>query len=80
MVVLQVEAKGEVHGRRSRVLLRLSHADGYEFTAVPVAALLMQYNEIRRPGVHYMGHLCDPGRLVADMETMGIVKWESQEL
>jgi saccharopine dehydrogenase-like NADP-dependent oxidoreductase len=78
-VVLQVEAKGEVRGQRSRLLLRLFHADGYEFTAVPVAALLMQYNEVRRPGVHYMGHLCDPGRLVADMQTMGIAKSESQE-
>jgi hypothetical protein len=32
----------------------------------------MQYSEIRAPGLHMMGHICDPDRLVADMCAMGI--------
>jgi len=75
-VVLQVESDGEKDGRRVHHLLRLAHRDGYEFTAIPVAALLMQYNEIRRPGLHLMGHLCEPLRLVADMQAMGIERTE----
>lgn len=75
-VVLQVEAEGQGEGRRVKRLLRLSHADGYEFTAIPVAALLMQFDQVRKPGLHYMGHLCEPRRLVDDMQAMGIERVE----
>jgi saccharopine dehydrogenase-like NADP-dependent oxidoreductase len=75
-VVLQVEGQGEKDGAQVRHLLRLAHLDGYEFTAIPVVALLMQYDEVRKPGLHLMGHLCEPVRLVADMQAMGIERTE----
>jgi len=76
-VVLQVDSQGETGGRHAQHLLRLAHHDAYEFTAIPVVALLRQYDEIRRPGLHFMGHLCEPLRLVADMQAMGIEKSET---
>ena len=71
-VVLKVEAEGKLDGRPVQVQARIEHTDGYELTAIPVAALLMQYEEIRRPGLHMMGHLADPGRLFDDMQRMGV--------
>jgi hypothetical protein len=71
-VVLQVDAKGMSGGEPKIFRARLTHRDGYEFTAIPVAALLMQYDHIRTPGLYMMGHICDTDRLVADMRTMGI--------
>jgi saccharopine dehydrogenase (NAD+, L-lysine-forming) len=78
-VVLQVEASGQKQGQPSRIRARLEHPDGYEFTAIPVVAFLMQYNEIRSPGLHLMGHVCDPRKLVADMAAMGIQLTETVE-
>jgi saccharopine dehydrogenase (NAD+, L-lysine-forming) len=54
--------------------LSLYHADGYVFTAVPVAACVLQWLDgtIRRPGVHMMAHAVDPARLLRDMERLGI--------
>ena len=71
-VVLKGEAEGQLNRRAARVQTRIEHTDGYELTAIPVAALLMQYEEIRRPGLHMMGHLADPGRLFDDMQRMGV--------
>jgi hypothetical protein len=70
--LLQTEATGRSSGQPASLRLRLAHEDGYEFTAIPVVALLMQYNAIRKPGLHMMGHLCNPERLVADMGSMGV--------
>jgi hypothetical protein len=52
----------------------LSHKDSYMFTAIPLVACLKQYidGSARRSGLHYMGHLVDSRRLVADMEKMGM--------
>src|SRR5574341_1315323 len=61
-VMLQVEAKGQKNGRPREVRARIEHEDGYELTAIPVAAFLMQYNKIRCPGLHLMGHLAEPDR------------------
>jgi saccharopine dehydrogenase (NAD+, L-lysine-forming) len=54
--------------------LSLYHADGYVFTAVPIAACVLQWLDggIRRPGVHMMAHVVDPARLLRDMERLGI--------
>lgn len=41
-------------------------------TAIPVIALLLQYNQIRQPGLQLMGHLAEPNRLFNDMERMGV--------
>jgi hypothetical protein len=32
----------------------------------------MQYEQVRRPGLHMMGHLAEPGRLFDDMQKMGV--------
>jgi saccharopine dehydrogenase (NAD+, L-lysine-forming) len=71
-VVLQVEAEGQLSGRPARVQARIEHEDGYELTAIPVVALLMQYEQVRHPGLHLMGHLAEPGRLFDDMQKMGV--------
>jgi saccharopine dehydrogenase (NAD+, L-lysine-forming) len=70
-VVLKVEAKGLLNGRPAQVHASCAHEDGYELTAIPVVALLMQYENIRKPGLYMMGHLPDPNRLFKDMEAMG---------
>jgi saccharopine dehydrogenase (NAD+, L-lysine-forming) len=77
-IVLQVEAAGsDADGHRS-FRTQLQHEDGYEFTAIPVAAFLQQFGQIRCPGLHLMGHLCDPQRLIADMQRMGIILTQTE--
>lgn len=73
-VVLQVQARGEKDGKAKQALVRTFHEDGYDFTAIPVAACMLQYldGSIRQPGLWLMGHLVDPHRLFRDMERMGI--------
>jgi saccharopine dehydrogenase (NAD+, L-lysine-forming) len=71
-VVLKMEAEGQSDGRRAQVQARIEHEDGYELTAIPVVALLKQYEQIRKPGLHMMGHLAEPGRLFEDMPKMGV--------
>lgn len=71
-VVLKVEATGQLNGRPAQVDANIEHEDGYELTAIPVVALLLQYNQIRKPGLHMMGHLAEPDRLFKDMERMGV--------
>ncbi len=71
-VVLAVEAKGKLNGKLVEVRVRSEHEDGYEFTAIPVVAFLMQYNQVRRLGLHMMGHLAEPDRLFQDMQQMGV--------
>ena len=71
-VVLKVEGTGELKGTQARVDARIEHEDGYELTAIPVVAFLMQYNQIRQPGLHLMGQLAEPNLLFSDMERMGV--------
>ena len=71
-VVLKVEATGQLNGRHARVEARIEHEDGYELTAIPVVAFLSQYDQIRRPGLHMMGHLAEPIELFKGMERMGV--------
>jgi saccharopine dehydrogenase (NAD+, L-lysine-forming) len=70
-VVLKVEATGFLKDRHVQVEASIEHEDGYELTAIPVVALLKQYEYVRRPGLHMMGHLADPDCLFQDMERMG---------
>ena len=42
LVLLKVEASGEKDGKPARVEAAISHRDGYELTAIPVAACLLQ--------------------------------------
>ncbi len=70
-VVLKVEANGLLNGNKAQVQARCEHEDGYELTAIPVVALLMQYERVRKSGLHMMGHLAEPNQLFQDMESMG---------
>jgi saccharopine dehydrogenase (NAD+, L-lysine-forming) len=71
-VVLKVEAAGQLRGQPVQVEASIEHEDGYELTAIPVVALLKQYDRVRKPGLHMMGHLAEPERLFRDMEQMGV--------
>ena len=70
-VMLKVEATGLFRGRQVQIDASVEHEDGYELTAIPVVALLKQYEYVRRPGLHMMGHLVDTDCLFQDMERMG---------
>lgn len=74
LVLVKLEATGELTGKPARLDLCVSHKDGYELTAIPVVACLLQYMDgtARRPGLWMMGHLVDPVRLLKDMESMGV--------
>ena len=71
---LKLEASGIKDGQPKRLEMTLYHRSGYEFTAIPVMACLLQWldGSVRRPGLHLMAHCVEPTRLLADMERMGI--------
>jgi hypothetical protein len=73
MVLIKVEAEGERGGKPFRIEASVSHLDGYELTAIPVAACLLQYLDgpARRLGLWMMGHLVEPVRFFDDMQQMG---------
>ena len=48
-MVFKVEVIGPLNGRQAQVDARSEHADGYELTATPVVAFLLQYNQIISP-------------------------------
>jgi hypothetical protein len=72
-VTLVLEAEGERDGKGVTVRMTAKHDDVYEFTAMSVAAFLVQYldGSAKKPGLAMMGHLVDPERFVADLERMG---------
>jgi len=74
LVLLKVEASGEKDGKPVKTETSISHPDGYELTAIPVVACLLQYldGSARRPGLWMMGHFFEPMRLFEDMERMGV--------
>jgi saccharopine dehydrogenase (NAD+, L-lysine-forming) len=73
-VELQVQASGLKAGRPASFQASVAHPDGYELTAIPVVAALLQYldGSARKPGLWMMGHLVEPVRLMRDMEAMGV--------
>ncbi len=73
-VELQVQASGIKDGKKATIQARVAHPDGYELTAIPVVATLLQYldGSARKPGLWMMGHLAEPIRLMEDMEKMGV--------
>lgn len=73
-IELQVQAAGLKDGRPITVRSSVAHPNGYELTAIPVVATLLQYldGSARKPGLWMMGHLVDPLRLMKDMEKMGV--------
>lgn len=70
--ILQLEAHGVKEDQPHMLRLRIAHDDGYVLTAVPVVAALMQYEEIRKPGLWMQGLIVEPVRFFDDMKRMGI--------
>jgi len=72
--ILKLDAKGKTQGKDTSFEMVLSHEDSYWFTAIPVVACLLQYLDgtIKKPGLHWMGQLVEPARLMDDMKKMGI--------
>jgi saccharopine dehydrogenase (NAD+, L-lysine-forming) len=73
-VQIKLEAEGAVDGAASRLDVLLSHEDGYELTAIPLVACVLQLldHSIRRPGLHYMGSAVAPLRFFDDMRRLGM--------
>lgn len=67
-------AEGEQDGRPQALRLSLRHPDAYYFTAAATMVCLLQYldGSIRRPGLHMMGWVIDPERVLTDLEKLGI--------
>ena len=72
--ILQLEASGRIAGKERQFQLSLSHPDGYQFTAIPVVATLLQYldDSVRRPGLHFQAQLVELERLLRDMARLGV--------
>jgi saccharopine dehydrogenase (NAD+, L-lysine-forming) len=72
--VVQMDAEGERGGAPTTVTVRLFHADGYDLTAIAAESMAEQLLDGRawRPGLHRMGLIVDPDRLLADMQAMGV--------
>ena len=72
--VVQADVAGRRHDEPTLLRVALFHEDGYELTAIPTVSMIEQLLEgpVRRPGVHLMGLLIDPERLLTDVEEMGV--------
>jgi hypothetical protein len=79
-VSLKVELTGLRHVLPLHREILFFHEDGYEFTVIPVVACLLQWMDgsIRKPGLHLMGALVDPERLVKDVKRMGVSVRETE--
>ena len=69
-----MDARGEKDGQPKTVQVVISHPDGYLFTAIPVAACLLQYldGSIDKPGLWMQALVVEPNRFMTDMQRMGI--------
>ncbi len=73
VTVLQLEARGIKQGVEKQMTIRLSHEDAYLFTAIPVAACIMQYLEdVHQPGFYFQSHLLKPESLLQVLRSLGI--------
>lgn len=72
--VLQLNATGVRAGAQVEVALALFHRDGYALTAIGGEAMIEQLldGSARQPGLHRMGLLVEPGRLLTDTRAMGV--------
>jgi len=80
VTVLQLEAQGIEQGAVKRMSIRLSHGDAYLFTAIPVAACIMQYLEgAHDPGFYFQSHFLEPEDLLQILQKLGIQVHASEE-
>jgi saccharopine dehydrogenase (NAD+, L-lysine-forming) len=72
--VVQMDAEGERDGAPTTLAVRLFHEDGYELTAIAGESMAEQLldRSAWRPGLHRMGLIVEPERLLADMQAMGV--------
>jgi saccharopine dehydrogenase (NAD+, L-lysine-forming) len=72
--MLKLEARGEKDGKPKALDVTIYHQDGYVFTAIPVAACLLQYldGSIKQSGLWTQANIVEPERLMKDMERMGV--------
>jgi saccharopine dehydrogenase (NAD+, L-lysine-forming) len=72
--LLRLEATGKKNGQPKTMQVTISHPDGYLFTAIPVAACMLQYldGSIAAPGLWLQATVVEPGRFMRDMQRMGI--------
>lgn len=83
--ILSLVASGIRDREEAQLQIQVSHQDGYVLTAAPVVACLDQYlNEnIRKPGVHFQGHLVKPDTFLDKLKKMGIqitITWNTTAL
>lgn len=71
--VILVEAQGWKKGRLVEFRGVVSHRDGYDLTAIPAVAALLQYldGSIRKPGLWQQALVVEPRRFLADLERLG---------
>ncbi len=71
--VILVEAQGWKKGRLVEFRGAVSHRDGYDLTAIPAVAALLQYldGSIRKPGLWQQALVVEPRRFMADLERLG---------
>jgi saccharopine dehydrogenase (NAD+, L-lysine-forming) len=69
-----VDGSTESNGQQKRLWLSVEHSDGYDLTAAPVVATLLQYlrGNIRQPGLHMQGHLVETNQFFEDLQRMGL--------
>ena len=72
--LLRLEAQGKKDGQPKTVQVTISHPDGYLFTAIPVAACLLQYldGSLDKPGLWMQALVVEPIRMMQDMRRMGV--------
>ncbi len=68
--VVQIDAERQRGGTPTTLAVRLFHEDGYDLTAIAGESMAEQLldGSAWRPGLHRMGLIVDPERLLADMQ------------